>query len=322
MSTGLPKLYPLKFTPILLDKIWGGDRLRHVLNKPCGDQCGESWEISGLEAHPSVVAEGPLKGKTLPELIRKYEGQLVGKEVFASHGHTFPLLIKFLDAADDLSIQVHPSDMQKPGEGKTEMWYVLQAEPGAALLSGFRRDVPLDEIRQAVAGATLDQLMNREAVKPGDTFLIRANHVHTIGKGILLAEIQQSSDITYRLYDFDRRDAQGNRRELHLEEALGVLDNRAGSGRVVEGQGGPLVSCAHFSAEKHILSEKRTFEAGTDSFHIFINVSGNASGKSGGYRFHLRFGETLLLPAGLSMELEPSGQVTLLETYLGNNHKK
>ena len=224
------KLYPLKFEPILKDKLWGGSKLGSVLDKPIGDSniCGESWEISGVEGNISVVSEGALKGKNLVELIQEYQGDLIGKSVYERFGSKFPILIKFIDANDDLSIQVHPDDtlgMERHNSfGKTEMWYVVSAEEGATLISGFNKPTNKEEYLEVFKNGNLLDLLNRENVENDDVFYLPAGRVHTIGKGLLIAEIQQTSDITYRIYDFDRVGADGKKRELHVEEAVEAID--------------------------------------------------------------------------------------------------
>ncbi len=224
------KLYPLKFKPILKDKIWGGEKLGSILDKPIGDSkiCGESWEISGVDGDISVVSEGSLEGKNLVELIDEFKGDLVGEKVYQKFGNKFPLLIKFIDANDDLSIQVHPDDelgMKRHNSfGKTEMWYVVDAEKGATLISGFNKQTSKEEYLEVFEAGRLTDILNREDVHNDDVFFLPAGRVHTIGKGLLIAEIQQTSDITYRIYDFDRVDANGVGRELHVEEAVDAID--------------------------------------------------------------------------------------------------
>lgn len=224
------KLYPLKFNPILKDKLWGGEKLGSVLDKPIGDSkiCGESWEISGVEGDISIVSEGDLKGKNLVELIVLFKGKLIGEKVYNRFGNKFPLLIKFIDANDDLSIQVHPDDelalKRHNSFGKTEMWYVVDAEKGATLISGFNKPTNKEEYLEIFNEGNLTDILNRVDVYRDEVFFLPAGRVHTIGKGLLIAEIQQTSDITYRIFDFDRVDADGNRRELHVEEAIDAID--------------------------------------------------------------------------------------------------
>ncbi len=224
------KMYPLKFTPIVKDKIWGGTKLESVLDKPTNgsQEAGESWEISGVDGNISIVSEGDFKGKSLVELIDIYQGDLIGHTVFEKFGNKFPLLIKFIDANDDLSIQVHPDDelgMKRHNSfGKTEMWYVVSADEGSTLISGFNKPTSKEEYLEYFESGRLVDLLNREDVYNDDVFFLPAGRVHTIGKGLLIAEIQQTSDITYRIYDFDRVDTNGNGRELHVEEAIDAID--------------------------------------------------------------------------------------------------
>lgn len=224
------KLYPLKFTPIIKDKIWGGTKLETVLEKPTNSskEAGESWEISGVDGDISVVSEGSLRGKSLVDLIDTYKGELIGEKVYEKFGNKFPLLIKFIDANDDLSIQVHPDDelgMKRHNSfGKTEMWYVVSADSGSTVISGFNKETSKEEYLEFFESGKLIDLLNREDVNDDDVFFLPAGRVHTIGKGLLIAEIQQTSDITYRIYDFDRVDANGNGRELHVEEAVDAID--------------------------------------------------------------------------------------------------
>ena len=224
------KLYPLKFIPILKDKIWGGTKLETILDKSTSGskEAGESWEISGVEGNISTVSEGAFKGKTLVELIDQFKGDLIGSKVYDIFKNKFPLLIKFIDANDDLSIQVHPNDelgMKRHNSfGKTEMWYVVAAEEGATLISGFNKAITKSEYLDYFNRGDLVKLLNKEDVFDDDVFFLPAGRVHTIGKGLLIAEIQQTSDITYRIYDFHRVDSNGNGRELHVDEAIDAID--------------------------------------------------------------------------------------------------
>ena len=220
---------PLKFHPILKQTLWGGERIIPYKELASGlSRVGESWELSGMPGSESVVAEGPWAGSTLSELIGRFGAELLGKANYARFGQEFPLLVKFIDAREDLSIQVHPDDelaRKRHGKsGKCEMWYVLEAEPGASLLTGFSRPIAPAEYERRVADNTLTDVLNRQAIASGDVFYLPAGRVHSIGKGSFIVEIQQSSDITYRIYDFDRRDAAGNSRELHTELAREAID--------------------------------------------------------------------------------------------------
>jgi mannose-6-phosphate isomerase len=315
------ELYPIKFTPLLKDKLWGGDMLKKVLGKDASDAAGESWEVSGIAGSESVVANGPLAGQTLPHLIATYQDQLVGKKVFARYGTEFPLLIKFIHANEDLSIQVHPSDAQSDGFGKTEMWYVIWAEEGASLLSGFKSDVTKEVLRDAIASGAFDQYMNRVPVKAGDTFFIPANQVHTIGGGLLIAEIQQSSDITYRIYDFNRTDLKGNKRELHIDQAFEVMSLETETGKIEYAKTAELiqlVSCPEFVTNKYVLSDSRVFKTTADSFKIYMNVGGQAEAIFADQVMPLNMGETIFLPADMSFKIKPtSGEILILETRPG-----
>src|ERR1700760_3487957 len=223
-------LYPFKFKTIYKDKIWGGHKIETYLYKDFGDlpNCGETWEISGVKSDVSVVANGDLEGESLADLVEKYQDQLVGKKVYEHFGNVFPLLVKFIDANDDLSIQVHPDDelgMERHDSfGKTEMWYVIEADPGSTLIAGFNKELTEEEYLEKFNSGRLTDILNKENVTAGDVFFLPAGRVHTIGKGLLIAEIQQTSDITYRIYDFDRVDDKGHKRELHTEEALAAID--------------------------------------------------------------------------------------------------
>ena len=222
-------LYPLTFTPIFKERIWGGEKLEKELHKPIHQPLiGESWEVSTVKGDISVIDNGALKGTSLQTLIEQAPEALLGRAVYKRFGTDFPLLIKFIDAAQDLSIQVHPDDALAKARhnsfGKTEMWYIMEADPNASIIIGFNRNVSKEEYQSHLENKTLSQLLNYEKVSHGDMFFIPAGKIHAIGAGVLLAEIQQTSDITYRVYDFDRKDKHGNYRELHTELALDAID--------------------------------------------------------------------------------------------------
>ncbi|KKN28501.1 hypothetical protein LCGC14_0853690, partial [marine sediment metagenome] len=222
-------MYPLKFKPILKERLWGGKKLKTVLGKSIeSDITGESWEISGVEGDISVVANGDLAGTSLKQLIDEHAENLLGKSVVERFGKEFPILIKFIDAKQDLSVQLHPNDKlakeRHNSFGKTEMWYVMDADDDASLIVGFNRDVSKEEYAESLKKDTLLDLLNYEKVDSGDTFFINTGKVHAIGAGVLLAEIQQTSDVTYRIFDFNRKDKDGNLRELHTEQALDAID--------------------------------------------------------------------------------------------------
>ncbi|MEQ8715517.1 MAG: mannose-6-phosphate isomerase [Cyclobacteriaceae bacterium] len=323
------ELYPLKFKTIFKDKLWGGQKIKTVLSKDFGDlpNCGETWEISGVAGNVSVVAEGPLAGQNLNEIILSYGADLLGNKVYKQFGNEFPLLVKFIDANDDLSIQVHPDDklakQRHNSFGKTEMWYIFQADPGSKLISGFNRPLTKEEYLKYFNDGRLMDILNQEEVQADDVFFLPAGRVHTIGKGLLLAEIQQTSDVTYRIYDFDRTDDQGNKRELHVEEALDAIDykhypeyktryeNR--KDEAVE-----LVKCEYFTTNK-LDFDQSTFRdyAGLDSFKILVCMKGSADVKVSGSDYPIGKGEAMLLPATVkSIQLETEAGFKMLESYI------
>lgn len=323
-------LYPLKFAPIYKDKIWGGDKIKSILNKDYGNlpNCGESWELSGVEGNVSVVTNGYLAGNDLNELIEIYMGDLVGENIYEHFGNEFPLLIKFIDANDDLSIQVHPDDEMAAERhnsyGKTEMWYVIQADKGAKLQSGFNQEVDQDLYLEKLEAVLLPDILNFEEVTSGDVFFIPAGRVHAIGKGILLAEIQQTSDITYRIYDYDRRDDKGNTRELHTDLALDAIDYTVfpeykSKYDTKVNESVELASCKYFTT--NVLELNRSVEKDynkLDSFVIYICLDGEVSIETEAGNESVKLGETILLPAAIeSVTLKPlSDKAKLLEVYI------
>ena len=302
------ELYPIKFTPILKDRLWGGRKLGSVLGKPVsGDRVGESWELSGVPGDVSKVANGPYSGRSLEDLIDSYPEALLGVEVLDRFGTDFPILIKFIDAREDLSIQLHPGDdlAQKRHNsfGKTEMWYIMDAEPGAELIIGFNRDVSREEYQGALGKGKLLELLHYEPVGEGSTYYINSGKIHAIGAGILLAEIQQSSDVTYRVYDFDRRDAEGNPRELHTDLALDAMDYakrddfRVGYSRK-RNVPNSMVDSQYFKTTYLELDRSLTREFKTkDAFRAYVCVGGSASLELGAYSVPIEKGETALIPA-------------------------
>jgi mannose-6-phosphate isomerase len=322
------QLYPLKFRTIYKDKLWGGNKIKTVLGKDYGElpNCGETWEISGVEGNVSVVAEGSLQGKSLVDLIREYQGELLGEKVYEKFGDEFPLLIKFIDANQDLSIQVHPDDKlareRHDSFGKTEMWYVMQADPGAKLISGFNRKLDTDSYLDYFESGRLTEILNEEEVNTGDVFFLPAGRVHTIGKGLLIAEIQQTSDITYRIYDFDRVDAEGKKRELHVEQALEAIDYdfyEDYKTKYSRKENSPveLVSCPYFTTRKLELTRSFQSEELRDSFRILIVLDGQAELITEAGATSISMGDALLIPAALKRyQIEPKGKITLLESYI------
>jgi mannose-6-phosphate isomerase len=323
-------LYPLKFEPILKEIIWGGDEIcRFKSIEPARTGIGESWEISHVKDNISVVANGELKGKSLETLIDIYGDKLLGKKVIEKFGNTFPLLIKFIDARDALSIQVHPDDelakKRHNSCGKTEMWYVVKAAPGAYLYSGFSQAITPERYVKSLEDNTFINYLQRHEVKAGDVFFLPAGRVHAIGKGCFIAEIQQTSNITYRIYDYNRKDAQGNPRELHTDLAKEAIDYRiypdyksAYSPKQNEIQ--TLVSCNYFTTRAIEANQGETirFTDANDLFSIYICMEGKAClrDKSGNLT-EIRQGETILFPAenpATEIKFEENGKI--LKTFI------
>lgn len=312
-------LYPLKFEPILKERLWGGTKLKEVLGKPIeNDITGESWELSGVKGDISVVANGPLAGTSLQEIIDQMPEELLGKGVVERFGKDFPILIKFIDAKQDLSIQLHPNDAlakeRHNSFGKTEMWYVMDADPGANLIVGFNRNVTKEEYSESLENDTLLDLLNYEEVKEGDTFFINTGKIHAIGAGVLLAEIQQTSDITYRVFDFNRKDKNGNLRELHTDLALDAMDYKKKDDFKVDYRRdldtvNTMVDCPYFKTNFLNLNQNLDLEISKrSSFTILMCVGGSAEIKSDTRSVGIRKGETVLIPANSkSISIKTSG---------------
>ncbi len=323
-------LYPLKFKPIFHDKIWGGTRMKTLLNKDIGNStlCGESWEISGVEGNVSVVQNGYLEGNNLNELIEIYMGDLVGDKVYEKFGIEFPLLIKFIDAGADLSVQVHPNDVlareRHNAFGKTEMWYVIDAEKDAKINTGFNQLVSKEKYLEHLNNGKLNEILRYENAKEGDMFFIPAGLVHAIGRGVMVAEIQQTSDITYRIFDYNRKDANGNLRELHTELAVDAINYSVKNESKIQynselNRSTEVISCNYFTTQ--ILEFDRTIEKdyfALDSFVIFITLSGDFDIESGDVKVGVKHGETILLPASTNViTLGPkTDKVKLLEVFI------
>lgn len=322
-------LYPLKFEPIYKYRIWGGEKLKKVLNKKnVPDKTGESWEISGVQDNLSVVANGSLKGNSLQELSEIYMGDLLGDKVYEKFGDEFPLLIKLIDANDVLSIQVHPDDQlaeeRHNAYGKTEMWYVIQADENSSLYSGFRKKINREEYLSHLENKTIKDVLNEERVKAGDVFFIPAGRVHATGAGILFAEIQQTSDITYRIYDWDRIDKDGKARELHTELALDAIDFEVYQDyktkySIIPNSTIPVESCQYFTTniirfDREIIKDYYS----VDSFIIYICLEGSFSIRyKGNMEMQVNKGETVLLPASLNnIKLVPNETTEILEVYI------
>jgi mannose-6-phosphate isomerase len=322
------KLYPLKFNPIFNYRIWGGEKLKTVLNKEYNhNNIGESWEISDVEDNETLVNEGDLKGKSLKELIKLFKHQLVGKKVYEAFGNDFPLLIKFIDAKTPLSIQVHPSnELAKERHnsfGKNEMWYVMQAEKDAELIVGFNKKTTKENYQEHLKKSTLIDILNIEKVEKGSVFYIPTGRVHAIGAGVLLAEIQQTSNITYRIYDYDRTDAQtGKKRELHTNLAMDAIDfdnhkNYQTNYSLDDNLSNKLVHCPYFKT--NIIKITNNFNkdySNIDSFIIYICVEGNISLETENKQYYLDYGKTMLIPASISLLKLKSLNAKILEVYL------
>lgn len=318
-------MYPLKFKPILKSTIWGGERI--IPYKQLVDtqkQVGESWELSGVKGNESVIVNGKYAGLTLPDLIAQEGANLLGVKNYERFGQEFPLLIKFIDARQDLSIQVHPNDKlaweRHQSKGKTEMWYVVSADEGAHLRSGFAKQVTPAEYEASVNDDTITDLLTDYLIQPGDVFFLPAGRVHSIGAGAFIAEIQQTSDITYRIYDFKRRDANGNTRELHTELAKEAIDYTVESDYRThyiarENQEVELVSCPYFTTSLYELTQEFTLDySALDSFVVLICISGQATFMTdSGDEFVMHQGETVLLPATAQwLRIRPVGKCNLL----------
>ena len=322
-------MYPLVFKTIFKDKIWGGDKINTILGKDFSPlpNCGETWEISGVQGNISEVKNGPLAGRDLVSVMEEYKEQLLGGKVYKQFGNEFPLLIKFIDANDDLSIQVHPGDQlakeRHNSFGKTEMWYILQADKDARLNAGFNKEINEATYLDHLQKNTLEEILNFENVVAGDVFFLPAGRVHYIGKGVCLAEIQQTSDITYRIYDFDRKDDKGNTRELHTEQALAAIDytfygDYKTKYTAAKNSPATLVSCPYFTTNILELDQPLARDySNIDSFVIYICVEGSFSIKYGNESLNIEKGDSVLLPAVLkSILLSPSGNSKLLEVYI------
>ncbi|WP_028374460.1 type I phosphomannose isomerase catalytic subunit [Leeuwenhoekiella sp. MAR_2009_132] len=318
-------LYPFTFEPVLKEKIWGGQKLNQLFNKgndPTA-KLGESWEIADLEEGQSIVKNGILKGATLKEIIKKDPASLLGERVYKQFGLQFPLLIKFIDAASDLSIQVHPTDETSPtGVGKTEMWYIMQADKGAELTVGFSEKISKEDYDTHIKNLSIEDVMNQHEVKEGDAFFINAGRIHAIGGGVLLAEIQQTSDVTYRVYDYNRKDDSGNLRDLHVAESREVLDFeltedfKLDYNRTSLNTAQTVKHHTYFKTDWVHIKDNDYSIARSDSFTIIIIVSGELTYSGSGGEGKLSAGETLLIPAKNTGVALSAATCEILEVYL------
>ena len=318
----------LKFAPILKTKLWGGTKLHVMFNKEAqSESIGESWEISDVEGNYSIVKEGVFKGKTLRELLFTYKEKILGENNYKRFGPHLPLLIKFIDASKVLSVQVHPDDQTAQRKhnscGKTEMWYVVDCVKDAQMIIGFNQKIDKEKYQKHMDEGSILEILNFEAVSSGDVFFVEPGLIHAIGAGVLLLEIQQTSDITYRIYDWDRLDTNGNRRDLHHKEALDVINFNPGNKHKISytlatNQLTKLVTSPYFVTNTiefedllHLSHES------LDSFIIYICVYGNATISYQNTSISIRFGESILVPACIkAIDLKPITKTQLIQTYI------
>ena len=316
----------IKFRPILKQVLWGGNKIISFKQLDADmEQVGESWEVSGVKDNESIVANGQYEGMKLNDLVALLKGDLVGKENYERFGNEFPLLIKFIDASKQLSIQVHPNDEQAKAKGlkrgKTEMWYVMESAPDATLLSGLKRTITPEEYKAMVENDTITDALCEYRVGEGDVFYLPAGRIHSIGAGTFLAEIQETSDVTYRIYDFKRKDKDGNYRQLHTEAAAECIDYSVENDyrtkyEARKNEGVELAQCPHFTTSVYDLDEPMLIDySELDSFVVLIALSGECTLSTGDAETQLRAGETVLLPA-TTQTLNVSGTVKFLETFV------
>ena len=317
----------IKFNAVLKETLWGGDKIipfKHLDEKL--PYVGESWEISGVAGSETIVSEGEYEGLSLNQLVATLGEQLVGKRNFERFGTEFPLLIKFIDAQQDLSIQVHPDDetahRQGFKRGKSEMWYLMKSDAGAKLYSGLKKHITPEEYQQMVADGSICDALAQYEVSEGDVFFLPAGRIHTIGTGCFLVEIQQTSDVTWRIFDYNRRDRNGNLRPLHTRQAaesinFDVLDDYRTHYQPQKNERVQLVECPHFVTSLYDLDQPQTLDySRLDSFVILIGIEGKAQFTDNeGNTFSLQVGETVLIPA-TTQTLQVTGTLKFLETYV------
>ncbi len=325
------ELYPFKFKPILKEKIWGGNKLSSILSKQISDKkIGESWEISAVKNNISIVSNGNLAGNNLQDIIEIYMGDIVGDKIYDKYGIEFPLLIKYIDASDILSVQVHPDDKlakkRHQAYGKTEMWYIIDAKKDSKIITGFNKEINKTEYSDYVSNGHLNDVLNYEATKASDVFFIPAGRVHAIGSGIVLAEIQQTSDITYRIHDWNRKDKYGKSRELHNNLALDAINFKYKGNNKISikselNKSSNIITDKHFVAnilEFDKIKEMDYYE--TDSFVIYMCLEGNFSIKYSDNKddnISMKKGETILIPSVLdNISLIPERKSKILEVFI------
>ncbi|MFH6969540.1 type I phosphomannose isomerase catalytic subunit [Flavobacterium sp. FlaQc-28] len=317
-------LYPLQFEPILKERIWGGEKLKTILNKSITSKItGESWELSTVEGDVSIVSNGELKGKTLMELIVETPNELLGTKVHERFGKQFPLLFKYLDAREDLSIQVHPNDKlakeRHNSFGKTEMWYVMQADADSRIIVGFKENSSKEEYLKHLKDNTLVSILDNVKAKAGDVFFLETGTVHAIGAGLVVAEIQQTSDITYRLYDFDRVDAQGNKRELHVDLALDAINyNKVNTQKEYDSKtntSNVVVDCPYFTTNFIPLESNTEISKSSETFTVYMCIDGSFEIEYDGFKHTYIKGDTVLIPAAIR-SFVLNGKASILEIYI------
>ena len=301
---------PIRFAPYFKSVIWGGERIcRYKGIGQDEDNIGESWEVSAVPGHESVVVEGTYKGIRITELIERFGPELLGRDVYERYEGKFPLLVKLIDANDNLSVQVHPDDelaRKRHGSlGKSEMWYIIQADEGAKIYSGLNREMTPDEYVRMVEENTIEEALAVHDSHPGDIFFLPAGRVHSIGAGNLLAEIQESSDITYRIYDYDRRDAHGNPRELHTEQAKDAIDytfhEEYRSAPADEAIANAMIAeCDHFRVHRLLVDGEMRHSFSGSSFTVVMCLEGDVVLEYEEGNMAMRAGETVLLPAAMT----------------------
>ena len=321
-------LYPLKFKPILFPKIWGGNRIKALCSVTENlENIGESWSVSAVEGYCSEVENGFLAENMLDELVEVYLGDLVGDKIYDEFGEQFPFLVKIIDAAQDLSIQVHPNDEiaaeRHDSLGKNEMWYVLDAEPDAFLIAGFNKKITEKEYLKAVGNNTLENFLKKIPIKKGDVIFIPAGCVHSIGQGSLILEIQQSSDITYRIFDYNRLDSNGLPRELHTELAVDAIDfdnwkNEKIVPKILPNTISKLVDCEYFTT--NILEIDQKYELDLSKIFSFVLLSiveGEIICEYLSEKMEIKTAETILIPAEMdNITIIPKGKAKILETFI------
>jgi len=329
----MSELYPLKFETVLKEKVWGGNALVSRFNKKStgSQQVGESWELSAVADNQSVISNGFLAGNNIEELIEVYMGDITGDAIFEKFGNEFPLLIKFIEAQQDLSIQVHPDDdlakKRHKAYGKTEMWYVLECKKGSKIYTGFKEGVTKKIYEEALMNGKIEEIMNVESVEAGDAFFTPAGRVHAIGAGIVLVEIQQTSDITYRIFDWNRKGSGKEKRELHTELALDAIDfNQTGENKIrikpELNKSENLVNCEYFNT--NIITFNKSIDKdyySFDSFVVYICIEGEFLICWDGNSEKVTKGETVLLPAMIKeVTLKPMNEARLLEVYINSDN--